>query len=51
MVVECPVCERDIVLSENAREGDVIQCPYCKLWFKLVKVNGKFVAERVQEVV
>ncbi len=47
MVVECPVCERDFTLSENAREGDLVQCPHCKLWFKLVKVNGQLVAARV----
>ncbi len=46
MVVECPVCERDIILSESVSEGDLIQCPYCKLWFKLVRVNGLLVAQR-----
>ncbi len=47
MIVECPVCERDITLSEGMGEGELIQCPYCKLWFKLVRVNGTLVAERV----
>jgi hypothetical protein len=48
-MVECPVCLRDIVLSANAREGDLVQCAHCKVWLKLVVVNGEFVAERTQE--
>ena len=27
-MVECPICLRDVTLSENARPGDIIQCPY-----------------------
>ncbi len=46
MMVECPVCLRDVALSENARPGDTFQCPYCKIWFKLVLVNGQLTAER-----
>jgi uncharacterized protein YbaR (Trm112 family) len=46
-VIECPVCLRDIKLSDDVREGDVIQCPFCKIWFKLVKVNGELIGERV----
>jgi hypothetical protein len=47
LVVECPVCLRDIQLGENVHEGDILQCPYCKIWFKLVRVNGEWVGERV----
>jgi len=46
-MVECPVCLRDVPLSPDAKEGDVIQCPHCKIWFKLVKVEGTLVGERV----
>jgi endogenous inhibitor of DNA gyrase (YacG/DUF329 family) len=47
IVVECPVCLRDVRFSEGVREGDIVQCPFCKEWFKLVKVNGKLTGERV----
>ena len=45
-MVECPICLRDVQLSEAAREGDIIQCPFCKEWFKLVEVDGELVLER-----
>lgn len=47
-MVECPVCLRDVELSPDAREGDIIQCPHCKVWLKLVRVNGEWVGERVR---
>lgn len=46
-MVECPVCLRDVPLAEDAREGDIVQCPYCKVWFKLVLKDGEFVGERI----
>jgi hypothetical protein len=48
-MIECPICLRDITLSENARPGDIIQCPICKAWFKLVLVGDQLVGERVQQ--
>lgn len=48
MTVECPVCLRDVPLGDDVREGDIIQCPYCKAWFKLVRVNGEWMGERVR---
>ena len=47
-MVECPVCLRDVKLSENAREGDVIQRPFCMIWFKLVRVSRELVGERIE---
>jgi len=47
-MVECPVCLRDVELSPDAREGDIIQCPHCKVWLKLVRVDGGWVGERVR---
>jgi Zn-finger nucleic acid-binding protein len=47
-MVECPVCLRDVKLDPNVREGDIIQCPYCKVWLKITLENGEWVAERVQ---
>ena len=47
ILVECPICMRDVKIDENAREGDIVQCPVCKEWFKLVQVNGEWEGERV----
>jgi uncharacterized protein YbaR (Trm112 family) len=46
-MVECPVCLRDIEIDDDAREGDVIQCPYCKIWFRLVREGSEWVGEKV----
>jgi hypothetical protein len=46
--VECPICLREVALEEDACEGDVIQCPFCKAWIRLVQVNGSFEAEKVK---
>lgn len=46
-MVECPVCLRDIEIDPDTREGDIIQCPFCKIWFKLSRKNEEWVAERV----
>lgn len=45
-MVECPICLRDVELSEDAHEGDIIECPCCKEGLKLVEVNGELVLER-----
>ncbi len=49
-MLECPICLRDVEIPPDAREGDVILCPYCKVFFKLVRVNGQWEGERVVEV-
>ncbi len=47
LTVECPICLRDVTFDETVREGDVVQCPVCKLWFRLVRVYGEWEGERV----
>jgi hypothetical protein len=48
-VVECPVCLRDVQVPPDACEGDIILCPYCKVEFQLVWVNGQWEGVRVVE--
>jgi hypothetical protein len=47
-VVECPVCLRDVQPPLDAREGDIILCPYCKISFRLLWVNDQWIGERVE---
>jgi len=49
-MVECPVCLRDVELSENAREGDVVQCQHCKVWLRISWVNGEWIGEKVPDL-
>jgi hypothetical protein len=49
-VVECPVCLRDVQPPPDAREGEIITCPYCKISFRLIWVNDQWIAERVESV-
>lgn len=45
-MIECPVCLRDIEIPPDAREGDIIVCPYCKVAFRLVRSGGQWELER-----
>lgn len=47
-MVECPICLRDLPVPSDAREGDLIFCPYCKTSFQLVRVDGQWSGERVE---
>jgi hypothetical protein len=47
MIIECPICLRDIPMSKNVHEGDVVQCPICKAWFKLILENGSWTGVRI----
>jgi hypothetical protein len=39
--MECPVCEADIPLDNDEQPGDIVQCSYCKGYFKLLQIKGK----------
>ena len=39
--LECPVCEADIPLDNDETPGDIVQCSYCKEFFKLLQMKGK----------
>lgn len=47
MMVECPICMRDVTIDENSREGDIVQCTVCKEWFRLVRVNDEWEGVRI----
>jgi len=41
----CPVCKQEVILKDNAREGDKIICPRCQAKLTLVKKDaGRFQA-------
>ncbi len=46
-MVECPVCLRDFEVGPDAKDGDVVQCPHCKIWIRLVREGNEWVGERV----
>lgn len=48
-MAECPVCLRDFEIGSDPREGDVVQCPHCKIWLKLSLENGEWVAEKIKQ--
>ncbi len=48
-MVECPVCLRDVQVPPDARDGDIILCPYCKLSLRIAWIDGGWTAERVVE--
>ncbi len=39
--LECIICEADIPLDNNEDHGDIVQCSYCKEYFKLVRTKDK----------
>ena len=39
--MECLVCEADIPLDNNEDHGDIVQCSYCKEYFKLIRTKDK----------
>ncbi len=48
-MVECPVWLRDILVPAGTRDGDIILCPHCKIYLRIVFASGEWSAERVPE--
>lgn len=46
--VNCPVCGIDFEVPAGKGEGDSVECPYCLAQLRLVKREGKLVAEEVK---
>ena len=43
MVIQCPHCQKDVVMSESPRIYQKLSCPHCKKWFAPIKSdNGVF---------
>ncbi len=40
---ECPVCDADIPLDGDEKPGDLIQCSYCKVTFKILRKKDKLI--------
>jgi hypothetical protein len=43
--LECPVCSADIPLDGDEKSGDLVQCSYCKVTFKLIKTKSKWILD------
>ena len=39
--IDCPICDAPIPLDNNERQGDIIQCSFCKECFKLLQTKDK----------
>ena len=39
--MDCPICDAPIPLDNNERSGDIIQCSFCKEFFKLLQTKDK----------
>ena len=43
--LECPVCNADIPLDGDEKLGDLILCSFCKVTFKMLKKNERWVLQ------
>lgn len=41
--MECPICDADIPLEGDEKSGDLLQCSYCKMTFKLLRTKSKWI--------
>lgn len=41
--IRCPVCEADIPLDGDEKPDDLILCSYCKVTFKILKKEDKWI--------
>lgn len=43
--LECPVCDADIPLDGDEKQGDLILCSFCRVTFKMFKKKEKWVLQ------
>ena len=48
-ITECPVCGAEIILFEDAVEGELIVCPECGVELEVISLNPPEVVEAPQE--
>ena len=49
--VSCPECGRELELSETAKSGDIVDCPFCAgLSLRLIEEGGRFSAVALKKV-
>jgi len=41
----CPICEADIPLDGDEKPGDLILCSYCKITFKMIRAEDKWILD------
>jgi len=41
--LECPICDADIPLEGHEKPGDLVQCSYCKVTFKVIRTKDKWI--------
>lgn len=39
--LECLICDAEIPLDNDEGPGDIVQCSYCKEYFKLIRTKDK----------
>ena len=48
--LECPICDANIPLDGDEKQGDLVLCSYCKVPFKLLrKKEGWVLTEEFDE--
>src|SRR5207245_11493417 len=49
--VRCPECARELEVSQAAKSGDIIDCPFCAgLFLSLIEESGHFSAVALKTV-
>jgi len=46
---ECPICSAEILLADDAVEGELITCPECGTELEIISLDPPEVAEAPQE--
>ena len=48
-IAQCPICDADIELPDDAVEGELLTCPECGSELEVISVDPPEVAEAPQE--
>lgn len=42
---QCPVCNSDVIIEDDAYKGDVVDCPNCESELEIVSLNPPSLGE------